>query len=105
MDIMQKVRKIKEAKGWTQQELASQLGVSQATVNRWLNNGIKRLTADNQDIVNRLHDEIFGLPNICGESPLPSLLTLRLTRLPERKKVKVFDILESALQLAEVQSD
>jgi repressor LexA len=36
MKIPQKIRAIREANGWTQQQFAEAMGVAQSTVNRWL---------------------------------------------------------------------
>lgn len=56
-----KVRAILKEPGWTQVKLASALGVSQSTVNRWLNGSEPE--GKSRDAINDLHDSIFGHPD------------------------------------------
>lgn len=41
MDFMQKVRKLREIKGWAQEDLAREIDVSLSTVQRWEGQGAK----------------------------------------------------------------
>ena len=57
---MEKIRRIIEAKGWTQQEAADAFGVSQATIYRW-KEGKAEPEGPHRDRINAAFDEMLGV--------------------------------------------
>lgn len=60
MTIKQRLTKIQQASGWSQEQLATQLGVSFATLNAWINErAVPRVKA--QQNIERLYLDIVGV--------------------------------------------
>lgn len=103
MDAAQKLRRILDHTHWNQQELADRLGVSQPTVNRWLNRRIRWLSADHRDRIDNLYREVFGPAELSLSDAYfwPSSLTQRMLLLEPQKQETIFSIIALAITLAE----
>lgn len=58
MQPTDKVRAIMKLEGWTQTKVAAKLGVSQSTVNRWVNVGSEP-EGDKRDAIDALYTDLF----------------------------------------------
>ena len=58
MNIADKIRVIRDANGWTQQQLAEAMGVAQSTVNRWLSGSEPE--GHRRDAINATYEQIVG---------------------------------------------
>lgn len=72
---------IRKAKGWSQIQLADEIGVSNDTVSRW-EKEIKYPSTENQIRIGKLAselnvDSVFGLSEVVRISPFPMILTDR----------------------------
>lgn len=84
MTIKQRLTKIQQASGWSQEQLATQLGVSFATLNAWINErAVPRVKA--QQNIERLYLDIVGVDAVDEQTLLKqSRLHLNVKPAPRR---------------------
>ena len=102
MDMREKLQAVRKTTGWTQDELAAQLGVAQSTVNRWTAS-VKpsQPKGPNWDAINRLYEKEVGTPDSLREFPLPESITMKFFSLPETKQSMIVGVLASIIDIAE----
>jgi transcriptional regulator with XRE-family HTH domain len=97
MEMRQKLWAIRQVTDWKQEQLATELGVSQSTVNRWLAS-VKpsQPKGPHWDAINRLYAEKVGALK-SEDATFHSRVEQKLARLPEKNRVKAIDLLEAVL--------
>jgi transcriptional regulator with XRE-family HTH domain len=93
MTIEQKIRSILKAGGWKQQKLAEELGVSQATVSRWLSGSEPE--GHRRDAINDLYAEIVERQRSQVNLSLPERLKQKMADLDLDDIEEAFDNLEA----------
>ena len=58
--LKEKVRKLREKKGWTQEDLAREIGVSLSTVQRWEKQGAKPTRLPRRELGRLFHEAGVG---------------------------------------------
>lgn len=92
--LIEKIQAILYVTGWSQEQLALELGVSQATVSRWISTG-QDPRGKNRDLINVLYDKHCAAPPNWQGMLSDAIIAARALGVQEREILrKITEILD-----------